>query len=201
MNNGDGLRVVLWLSGCTHKCKNCQNPQTWDPDGGIRFDEEAKEELLNELGKDHISGLTLSGGDPLAPWNLDPVLDLVTEIKNPHNFQTPSSENPRKQLVSEAPKCNERPISFAGKSIWIYSGYTWEEIFEESKIIIDGYTAMAYECFEKRKNIISQCDVFVDGRYIDSKKNVSLKWRGSSNQRVIAVKKSLQQGDVVLWCD
>ena len=78
--NGDGLRVVLWLSGCSHHCHNCQNPQTWDINSGIPFDEKAKEELFRELDKDYISGLTLTGGDPLHPSNLDGVLDIVTEF-------------------------------------------------------------------------------------------------------------------------
>lgn len=82
MNNGDGLRVVLWLSGCSHHCFNCQNPQTWDPDSGIPFDELAKQEIFNELSKDYISGITLSGGDPLHENNLSEVLSLVEEILN-----------------------------------------------------------------------------------------------------------------------
>lgn len=81
LNNGDGLRVVLWLSGCSHHCYNCQNPQTWNPDSGIPFDESAKQEIFNELSKDYISGITFSGGDPLYENNLDEVLKLVKEIR------------------------------------------------------------------------------------------------------------------------
>lgn len=81
MNNGSGLRVVLWLSGCSHKCKGCQNPQTWDANSGIPFDESAKKELFRELDKDYISGLTLTGGDPLYETNLDGVLNLVNKIR------------------------------------------------------------------------------------------------------------------------
>ena len=95
MNNGEGLRVVLWLSGCSHKCRGCQNPQTWDADSGIQFDESAKEELFRELGKDYISGLTLTGGDPLFDCNLEDVLELVNSIRK----------------------------SFPQKTIWIYTGY------------------------------------------------------------------------------
>ena len=80
-NNGDGLRVVLWLSGCDHHCYNCQNPQTHDPNGGIPFDEKAEEELFKELGKDYISGLTLTGGDPLHENNLDGVLKIINRIR------------------------------------------------------------------------------------------------------------------------
>ena len=157
MNNGDGLRVVLWLSGCSHHCYNCQNPQTWDVNSGIPFDESAKEELFRELDKDYISGLTLSGGDPLHEANLDGVLDLVNEIR----------------------------LSFPQKTIWIYSGYTWNEVMNS----------------EKRKQIVSQCTVMVDGRYIDSQRDITLKWRGSSNQKVIDIQQSLQKGEIVLWTE
>ena len=164
--NGEGLRVVLWLSGCSHKCKGCQNPQTWNANSGIPFDEQAKEELFRELNKDYISGLTLTGGDPLFESNLDNVLDLVNEIR----------------------------LSFPHKSIWIYTGYTINEIFP---IGLDDDKRM--EAIIKRQKIIKQCDVLVDGQYIDSLRNMSLPWVGSSNQRVINTQKSLQKGEIVLW--
>ena len=165
MNNGDGLRVVLWLSGCSHHCFNCQNPQTWDVDSGIPFDESAKEELFRELDKDYISGLTLSGGDPLHEANLDGVLDLVNEIR----------------------------LSFPNKSIWIYSGYQWSEIFNDG-------VYLTKNCYgRKRREIVRQCTVMVDGRYIDSQRNPSKKWAGSNNQHVIDIQQSLQKGEIVLW--
>lgn len=172
--NGDGLRVVLWLSGCSHNCQGCQNPQTWDPSNGISFDKPAKEEILRELDKDYISGLTLTGGDPLFENNLEDVLRLVDEI------------------------C----LSFPQKSIWLYTGFYWEEIFEptftgQSQQWISDYKK---QC-ELRKKIIEKCDVLVDGRYVESKRDVTLKWRGSSNQSVIDIQKSLQQKKVVLWCN
>ena len=167
MNNGDGLRVVLWLSGCNHHCKNCQNPQTWDVNSGILFDESAKEELFRELGKDYISGLTLSGGDPLHEANLDGVLDLVNKFR----------------------------LSFPNKSIWIYSGYQWSEIFNDGVYLTKNCVGW------KRREIIKQCTVMVDGRYIDSQRNPSKKWAGSDNQRVIDIRKSLEQNKVILYCD
>lgn len=157
MMNGEGLRVVLWLSGCTHHCYNCQNPITWDENDGLVFDKSAKEELFRELGKDYISGLTLSGGDPLHEANLDGVLELVNEIR----------------------------LSFPNKSIWLYSGYTFEECLLNTK----------------RREIIKNVNVLVDGRYIDSQRDITLKWRGSSNQRVIDIKQSLQKGEIILWTD
>ena len=167
MNNGDGLRVVLWLSGCSHHCYNCQNPQTWDANSGIPFDESAKKELFRELDKDYISGLTLSGGDPLFESNLDGVLDLVNEIR----------------------------LSFPNKSIWLYSGYTLSEIFNDGVYLTRDCAGW------KRREIVTKCEVLVDGRYIDSQRNVQAKWRGSDNQRVINIQESLKQGKVVLYCD
>ena len=176
MNNGDGLRVVLWLSGCSHHCFNCQNPQTWDVNSGIPFDESAKEELFRELDKDYISGLTLSGGDPLHEVNLDGVLDLVNEIR----------------------------LSFPNKSIWLYSGYQWEECqpFNEDGLLKpDKFAPNLQKILQKRYEVISRCNVMVDGRYIDSQRNPSKKWAGSDNQRVINIQESLKQGKVVLYCD
>ena len=167
MNNGDGLRVVLWLSGCSHHCYNCQNPQTWDANSGIPFDESAKEELFRELDKDYISGLTLSGGDPLHEANLDGVLDLVNKIR----------------------------LLFPNKSIWIYSGYTWNQVM--SPVITDDFNPSRDELLDKRKEIVKQCTVMVDGRYIDAQRNPSKKWAGSDNQRVIDIQESLKQGKVI----
>lgn len=175
MNNGSGLRVVLWLSGCNHHCKNCQNPQTWDVNSGILFDESAKEELFRELGKDYISGITLTGGDPLHENNLDEVISLIKEIR-------------------------ER---FPSKTIWLYTGYVVKlvehRMFDLDYNIIYGYSFMtekpsknAIDNF-KRASIIGGVDVVVDGEYKEELRDVSLHWVGSSNQRVIDIKKSIEQ--------
>ena len=100
MLNGDGLRVVLWVAGCSHHCKGCQNPITWDPNGGLPFTKEAKQELFYELEKSYISGITLSGGDPLHPANRMDIRALVKEIKE----------------------------KYPDKTIWLYTGYLWEQI-------------------------------------------------------------------------
>ena len=169
MNNGSGLRVVLWLSGCSHHCYNCQNPQTWNPDSGIPFDESAKQEIFNELSKDYISGITFSGGDPLYENNLDEVLKLVKEI------------------------C----ISFPKKTIWLYTGYSYSEIFrgQSSCLSQEGLNNF------KRREIIKLCDVVVDGEYIDEQKDITKKWAGSKNQRVINVKESIKNNKIILYCD
>lgn len=188
--NGEGLRVVLWLSGCSHHCYNCQNPQTWNPDNGIPFDESAKQEIFNELSKDYISGITFSGGDPLYEYNLDEVLKLVKQIRN----------------------------SYPDKTIWLYTGYhvfiNYPESHRQHKVILsttpNASTNIIYddELFfkkkeedRKRSEIIFNVDVLVDGEYIDEQKDLSLKWRGSKNQRVIDVKQSLAQNKMVLYCD
>lgn len=202
--NGEGLRVVLWLSGCSHKCYLCQNPQTWDANSGIPFDESAKEELLRELDKDYISGLTLSGGDPLFESNLDDVLNLVTEVNKRYNTtQDIAYDRDKNNNILNA-NANEFRLSYPKKSIWLYTGFTWNEIMEYKypNDVIDLEDAETRAACDMclREEIISQCDVLVDGRYIDSQRDITLKWRGSKNQNVINVKESLRQGKVVLWC-
>ena len=193
-NNGDGLRVVLWLSGCSHHCYNCQNPQTWDANSGIPFDESTKKELFRELDKDYISGLTLTGGDPLFESNLDGVLDLVTEFNKRYNFQKVDSANPCKMGVSEVENTDKIRLSYPNKSIWIYSGYQWSEIFNEGVYLTKDCAGW------KRREIIKQCTVMIDGKYIDSQRDISLAYRGSLNQRVINIKQTLEKGEIVLWC-
>lgn len=199
MNNGSGLRVVLWLSGCSHKCKGCQNPQTWYANSGITFDESAKEELFKELDKDYISGLTLSGGDPLFEGNLDGVLELVTEVNKRYGSRQYIDDNNIINHNISNTNANEFCLLSPQKTIWIYSGYQWERIYSpqwhyhqqtQEKLSIGRW---------KRQQIISQCDVLIDGRYIESQRDIALKWRGSKNQRVIDIKKTLQKGEIILW--
>lgn len=201
MNNGDGLRVILWLSGCSHRCKGCQNPQTWDANSGIPFDEKANEELFRELDKEYISGLTLSGGDPLNEANLDGVLDIVTEFNKRYKQTQDIVYNHSDNHNISNENADKFRLSCPNKTIWIYSGFTWENIWSDSKIIIDDYTLKVYEDYQKRQQIISQCDILVDGRYIDSQRNPFLKWRGSKNQRVIDIQESIKQNKAVLYCD
>lgn len=159
--NGEGVRVVLWLSGCSHNCKGCHNPQTHNPNNGILFDEKAEDEIFQKLNKSYISGITLSGGDPLHENNLKGVFNLVNKIR----------------------------LLLPDKTIWLYSGYTWEDIFLPTRD----------ELSRVRRNIIAMCDVFIDGEYINEKRDITLKWRGSSNQRVINVQKSIEKNRVVLY--
>ncbi len=146
MCNGDGLRVVLWVAGCDHCCKECHNPVTWDPDGGLLFDEAARREIWEQLDKDYISGITFSGGDPLYHGNRRDVLEFAAEVK----------------------------AKYPGKTIWLYTGASWEDV--------RNYPVMQY------------VDVLVDGEFWAAEGDVKLLWKGSRNQRVIDVQKSLQGG-------
>lgn len=153
MLNGDGLRVVLWVAGCGHHCEECQNPVTWNPDGGIPFTEESKKELFEALGRSYVSGITFSGGDPLHPANEAEILALAKEIR----------------------------ASFPGKTIWLYTGYSWEYV--------------------KNREIAKYLDVLVDGLYVKQLRDTNLHWRGSANQKVIDVPASLAGGKLVLHCE
>lgn len=150
MLNGDGIRVVLWVSGCEHHCKNCQNPITWDKNGGLPFDKAAEDELFEALNKPHIDGITFSGGDPLMPYN-------------------------RKEIFRLIKKCREL---YPEKSIWLYTGSKWEEIRDLPDL-----------------NLI---DVIAEGEFVEALKDNNLHWVGSSNQRVIDVKSTLEQNKIVL---
>ncbi len=149
MLNGTGLRVVLWVAGCLHACKDCHNPVTWDVNGGLIFDAAAKAELFAELSKSYIEGITLSGGDPLHPSNREEIGSLMAEIS----------------------------AAFPDKNIWLYTGYSWEDI-----------SSLPY---------IKLVDVLVDGKFERDLKDAKLFWRGSSNQKLIDVKKTLENNQII----
>ncbi len=153
MLNGEGLRTVLWVSGCTHHCPNCQNPITWDVNGGLPFDEGAERELFESLARGYISGLTFSGGDPLHPDN-------------------------RAEVTRIAKKFKEK---YPHKNIWLYTGFLWEQI--------------------SNLEIVQYLDVVIDGKFMEELKDNQLEWKGSSNQRTIDVKATLEKGEVVLYMD
>lgn len=154
MNNGDGLRVVLWVSGCEHHCKGCQNPVTWNKDEGIEFGIRERKEIYRELNKKHITGITFSGGDPLFSINKGTVFLLCKDIKE----------------------------KFHRKTIWIYTGYEWEHIIQDKRMMA----------------IMKYVDVLVDGKFVEELKDINYPWAGSTNQRVIDVQRSLKEGQVVL---
>ena len=150
--NGDGLRTVLWVAGCSHHCPFCQNPETHDPCGGIEFDNDAYKELIEDLKKPYISGLTLSGGDPLYEGNRETLTELAKDIKE----------------------------QFPKKTIWCYTGFDYEEVAD--------------------LEIMNYIDVLVDGKFIQALKDNNLHWKGSSNQRVINIKKTKEIGNICLHC-
>lgn len=151
--NGTGIRTVIFVTGCTHNCRNCFNKEYQDFNYGEVWTEAETEKVIEFLKDDNVSGLTLLGGEPMQNLELIQVLKAV------------------KDKV-------EKPI-------WVYSGYTYEEILEN----------------EKRTELLKLCDVLVDGRFVEELKDLKLKFRGSSNQRIIDVKKSMEQGKVVLFME
>lgn len=207
ISNGEGIGVSLFVQGCPFNphCYNCFNTDTWDFNGGKEWTPEVKERFLELIDRPYIKRVSILGGEPLADENLDGVLDLVTEINKRYNFQKVDSVNPCKMGVSEVKNTDKIRLLSPNKSIWIYTGYTWNEIFKNDLSIpafyMFDYTGNNFANNEKRKRIISQCNVIVDGRYIDSQRNPSKKWAGSDNQRVIDIKQSLQKGEVILWTD
>lgn len=151
MLNGEGIRVILWVAGCNHHCINCHNPETHDPESGIEFDVKARKEIFKELEKDYISGITFTGGDPLHPNNRKDVGLLCYEIKQ----------------------------KFIDKTIWLYTGYNFEEISDLP--------------------MLHFIDVLVDGKFEQHLQDINYPWAGSTNQRVIDIKKTLKKGKVILY--
>ena len=193
ISNGEGVGVALFVQGCRFACKNCFNPETWDFNGGKEWTNEVKEKFLELIDRPYIKRVSLLGGECLADENLDGVLDLVTEINKRYNFQKVDSANPCKMGVSEVENPNEIRLSSPTKTIWLYTGYTWEQIFTDGVFLTRDCAGW------KRREIVKQCNILVDGRYIDSERDITLKWKGSKNQRVIDVQQSLQQNRIVLY--
>lgn len=158
--NGSGVRVTLFVSGCTHHCKGCFNQEAWDFGYGEPFSEDTENELLEALSPSHIKGLTLLGGEPMEPQNQRALVGFLKKVKEKY------------------PK----------KSIWCYSGYTFEELTGESRA----------RC-EVTDEILSIIDVLVDGEFVEELKDISLRFKGSSNQRIINLKATLKSGEIILW--
>ena len=161
--NGPGVRVSLFVSGCTHHCPGCFNQQAWDFDYGQSFTQQTIDYILQLLKPSYIRGLTLLGGEPFEPENQGAVVELLRQIK---------AEYPR-------------------KSIWAFSGYLFD------RDILSGRLGP----WEITKEYLSDLDVLVDGPFIEAKKNLALRFRGSENQRIIDVPASLAANQIVLWQD
>ncbi len=152
ISNGPGVRVSIFMQGCTFNCKNCFNPETHDFNGGLDFTNDTIEKVLNYCDKDYIAGLSVLGGEPLHPKNIEGTTKLAKAFKK----------------------------KFPNKSIWIWSGFLYEE----------------YLC---NLEVLKYIDVLIDGQYIEKLHNPNLKYCGSSNQRVIDVKKTLKMKNVILF--
>ncbi len=158
--NGTGVRVSLFVSGCTHHCKGCFNREAWDFDFGKQYTSETENEIIEALAPEYIKGLSLLGGEPFEKQNLPVLLELVKKVK----------------------------CIYPGKSIWVYSGYTYEDDIINCMLMNRSEVRPFLECI----------DILVDGEFVEEKKNLSLRFRGSENQRIIDIKKSLRSGTTVL---
>lgn len=159
--NGEGVRVSLFVSGCTHHCPGCFNQDTWDFHYGKEYTEETEREILDALSPEYITGLTLLGGEPFEPQNQKELVRLLRKVR----------------------------AQYPSKTVWCYSGYLLDrELLSESRA----------RC-EYTDEMLSMIDVLVDGRFVEKQKDIRLVFRGSSNQRIIDVKKSLEDREIVLW--
>lgn len=150
ISNGEGIRVSIFMQGCTFNCKNCFNPETHDFKGGKKFTDETIEKVLELCDDEHIAGLSILGGEPMHPDNIEGTTLLSKRFKE----------------------------KFPNKNIWVWSGFKFEE-------------------YLKDKEVLKYIDVLIDGQYVDELRDPTLQWRGSSNQRVIDVQKSLKKGSVI----
>ena len=189
LSNGEGVGIALFVQGCHFHCPNCFNPETWDYNGGKEWTEEVKNKFLELANRPYIKRISILGGEPLAEENLDGVLDLVNEIR----------------------------LSSPQKSIWLYTGntistckyfddtiFTFQPSYYHPNPLNNKHVKVDEKAFlikqdRKRIEIIKNVDVLVDGQYIDSLRDVTLPWCGSSNQKVIDIQQSLKKGEIVLW--
>ena len=161
--NGQGVRAVLWVSGCSLHCPGCHNPESHDRCAGKPFDEDAKKELFDALSKPYVRGLTLSGGHPLENYNLQDLFVLLVDIKK----------------------------TFPDKDIWLYTGL----MLNSSDFMHNNKNLM----HDLRTSILQRCDVVIDGPFIQEQRDITLQFRGSTNQRIIDVAKTMEQKEIVLW--
>lgn len=159
--NGTGVRVSLFVSGCTHQCKGCFNEETWDFNYGKKFTEDEIEKIVKDLEPDYIQGLSVLGGEPFEYVNQLGLLPLLRRVK----------------------------ALYPDKNIWCYTGYDFEKDIQAE--MVDKWPAT--------REMLSYIDILVDGEFVEELKDLSLRFKGSSNQRIIDVKKSLSQGEVVHW--
>lgn len=160
IEDGVGCRTVLFVSGCRHHCKGCFQPETWSFDFGQPFDDNVENVILTSLANSYIRGLTILGGEPFEPENQEVLLPFIKRVKE----------------------------MYPDKDIWMYSGYTFEEMHDKNSIC----------CTEYTDEILKNIDILVDGEFKEELKSLMIPFRGSTNQRVIDVKESLKQNEIVL---
>lgn len=163
--NGEGVRTSLFVSGCRHHCKNCFNQQTWDFQFGEPFTDETQKDIIESCAPSWINGLSLLGGEPFEPENQEQLTAFLTDFRERFKDK---------------------------KTVWCYSGFTFEEIIGKK-------SSRAFTDISKK--MLSMIDVLVDGRFVEDLKDISLVFKGSSNQRIIDVKKSLEQKEIVLYME
>ena len=180
--NGEGVRVTLFVSGCTNHCEHCFQPQTWDFDYGQPFTSETEQQLLDLLAPSYIQGLTLLGGEPFEPENQRVLVPFVRRVRE----------------------------TYPQKTVWAFSGFTLEELrgmrlcgTDETIPLFSEElrTEGSHPRCEVTDELLSMLDVLVDGRFVEALKDISLRFRGSSNQRLIDMKKTLASGEIVLLPD
>lgn len=171
VTNGEGIGVSLFTQGCPFHCHNCFNPDTWDFNGGREWNEDIEKQFLNLIDKPHIKRISILGGEPLANENASDVLNLIKKIKS----------------------------KYPEKSIWLYTGYTFEKLCE----MYCNEQIYNYLTNNTNKHIVFEnlfyVDVLVDGQYIEAQRDITLAFRGSKNQRLIDVKETLKQNQIVLY--
>ncbi len=161
--NGPGVRVSLFVSGCTHRCKGCFNAEAWDFDYGQPYTAKTEEEILSALNHSYIAGLSLLGGEPFDPRNQETVCGLLKKVR----------------------------ARFPQKDVWCYTGYTLDKDLKEGGAAYTPFTKDMLECI----------DVIVDGEFVEALKDIKLRFRGSSNQRIIDLKRTRGSGEIKLWLD
>ena len=161
--NGEGIRTSLFVSGCRNRCKNCFQPQTWDFSYGEPFTDDVKEQIFKTFDNPVLKGITILGGEPMELENQEGLLPFLREFKS----------------------------SFPNKTVWLYTGNTYEEL--------TGAVGSHPKCLEITKELLSYVDILVDGMFVEEQKQLGLRFRGSSNQRIIDMKKTRELSEIVIW--
>lgn len=167
--NGEQIGISLYVQGCHFRCPGCFNSNTWDFNGGYEWTDEIKQKFIELAGRPYIKRISILGGCPLTKENIKDVMSLILELKD----------------------------KYPQKKIWIYTGFSWEDIWFPYSEIVDSHNGDRFERF----NTINEADVLIEGKFIEELKDITLPWRGSSNQRVIDIQESLKQNKIVLYCD